>query len=99
MLKRAGADGASEDAALRAAQSGNPEALKLAVSNGAAVISLIPTQGGNGTMEALTREGLFRPPTAADVAHSFALAASTRARSRQPLASSPRILLDPWHAH
>lgn len=70
-----------------------------AVSSGASVISLIPTQSGNGTMEALTREGLFRPPTAADVAHSVELVTSRRALSPQPLASSPRILLDPWHAH
>ena len=66
-----------------------------AAACGAAVISLIPTQGGNGTMEALAREGLFRPPTAADVAHSFQVVSS---RS-QTLASNPRILLDPWHAH
>jgi len=66
-----------------------------AASCGASVISLIPTQGGNGTMEALTREGLFREPTAADVARSFEVASS---RS-QSLTSSPRILLDPWHAH
>jgi radical SAM enzyme (TIGR01210 family) len=69
--------------------------VEFAASCGASVISLIPTQGGNGTMEALTREGLFRTPTAADVARSFEIATS---RS-QSLTSSPRILLDPWHAH
>jgi radical SAM enzyme (TIGR01210 family) len=68
-----------------------------AAACGASVISLIPTRGGNGAMEALTREGLFRAPTAVDVARSFDLV-SARAQSQ---ASSLRILLDPWalHAH
>jgi radical SAM enzyme (TIGR01210 family) len=68
--------------------------VEFAESCGASVISLIPARGGNGTMEALTREGLFRAPTAADVARSFALVTSRP----QPLAFSPRVLLDPWTA-
>ena len=67
-----------------------------AFSCGAAVISLIPTRGGNGTMEALTREGLFHAPTAADVARSLELA-SARATSGEPRAA--RIFVDPWAAH
>jgi archaeosine synthase beta-subunit len=67
-----------------------------AFSCGASVISFIPTRGGNGTMEALTREGLFRAPTAADIAQSFELA-SARATSHGPRAA--RILVDPWAAH
>src|SRR5262249_17348797 len=34
---------------------------------GASVISLIPTRGGNGTMEALTAQKLFCAPTPADI--------------------------------
>jgi hypothetical protein len=56
---------------------------------GASVISLIPARDGNGTMEALAAQKLFRPPTAADVQRSFDLV-RTRA---------PRILLDPWAAN
>ncbi len=63
---------------------------------GAAVISLIPTRAGNGAMEALIAQGLFRAPNAADVERSFNLVI---ARSPQPSTLSPRILLDPWAAH
>jgi len=57
---------------------------------GAAVISLIPARAGNGTMEALTAQKLFRPPTPEDVDRSMKLVLG---RSPGP---SPRILLDPW---
>ena len=67
-----------------------------ASAHGAAVISLIPTRGGNGTMEALAREGLFRAPTAGDVARSLELV-SARATSHEPRAA--RILVDPWASH
>ena len=61
---------------------------------GAAVISLIPARGGNGTMEALTAQKLFRRPTADDVLRSFEFVV---ARPKPELrASSPVILLDPW---
>jgi len=65
-----------------------------AASCGASVISLIPTRGGNGAMEALAREGLFRAPTETDITRSVEVVASRP----QPLAPSPRILLDPWTA-
>jgi hypothetical protein len=68
-----------------------------AASCGASVISLIPTRGGNGAMEALARQGLFRAPTAADVARSFELVSSRLAPSPQPPA--PRVFLDPWAAN
>lgn len=60
---------------------------------GASVISLIPTRGGNGTMEALAREGLFRAPTSDDVARSYALACARTSSGGVPGA---RVLLDPW---
>ena len=63
---------------------------------GASVISLIPTRGGNGAMEALTAQGLFREPTAADVARSFQRVIG---RAPSPESRAPRIFLDPWAAH
>jgi radical SAM enzyme (TIGR01210 family) len=71
---------------------------------GASVISLIPARGGNGTMEILTAQGLFRPPTREDVSRSLELV-SARATGHEPRATShgpraARILLDPWaHAN
>jgi radical SAM enzyme (TIGR01210 family) len=70
--------------------------VEFAESCGASVISLIPTRGGNGTVEALTREGLFHTPTEVDVARSYELVRS-RATSLEPRAT--RIFLDPWAAH
>lgn len=63
---------------------------------GASVISLIPTRGGNGTMEALTAQKLFREPTRAEIQRSFALVLN---RAPSPESRGPRILLDPWMAH
>jgi archaeosine synthase beta-subunit len=60
--------------------------VEFAASCGASVISLVPARGGNGAMEALTRQGSFVAPTAADVSRSFELV--------KPLAR--RVLLDPW---
>ena len=62
---------------------------------GASVISLIPTRSGNGTTEALTAQGLFRAPSAADVERSFELVTS-RATTHEKRAT--RVLLDPWQA-
>jgi archaeosine synthase beta-subunit len=65
---------------------------------GAAVISLIPARGGNGAMEALAAQNLFRQPTDADVMRSFDLVIAS-----QPPAPGPqppvRIHLDPWTAN
>jgi archaeosine synthase beta-subunit len=64
---------------------------------GAAVISLIPARGGNGAMEALAAQNLFRQPTDADVMRSFDLViASQPGPGPQP---PVRILLDPWTAN
>jgi radical SAM enzyme (TIGR01210 family) len=75
--------------------------VKFAEQCGASVISLIPTRGGNGTMEALTAQGLFQAPTQADVERSFALVQSRR-EPRVPSTQyrvPARVLLDPWAAH
>ena len=65
---------------------------------GAAVIALIPARGGNGAMEALAAQGLFREPTAGDILRSYDFVRAQRA-SPQPSALRPRILLDPWAAN
>jgi archaeosine synthase beta-subunit len=65
---------------------------------GAAVISLIPTRSGNGTMEALAAQELFQEPTAADVKRSWELVVASR-QSPVTSQSSVRILLDPWALH
>jgi radical SAM enzyme (TIGR01210 family) len=64
---------------------------------GASVISLIPTRGGNGTMEALTAQKLFSEPTRADVERAFDLVVSSL---QSPVSSQSRVrvLLDPWAA-
>ena len=76
------------------------KSVEFAEACGASVISLIPARAGNGAMEALTAQKLFRPPTQEDVDRSLKLVLA-RAPSREPRASSlesraPRILLDPW---
>jgi hypothetical protein len=60
---------------------------------GASVISLIPTRGGNGTMEALAAQKLFVEPAPADVERSRALVLN---RVPSPESRAPRILIDPW---
>jgi radical SAM enzyme (TIGR01210 family) len=50
---------------------------------GASVVTLIPTRTGNGALEALSADGLFRQPTIDDVEHSVDAAfATTRGRGR-----------------
>ena len=41
--------------------------IDFAFTCGASVVSLVPTRDGNGTLEALTREGLFRSPRLSDL--------------------------------
>jgi hypothetical protein len=63
---------------------------------GASVISLIPTRGGNGTMEALAAQKLFVEPTRADLERSCALILN---RAQSPESRAPRIFVDPWAPH
>ena len=65
--------------------------VEFATACGASVISLIPARGGNGAMEALASQHLFRPPTGADIMRSYDLAVASHQ-------SPVRILLDPWSA-
>jgi archaeosine synthase beta-subunit len=64
--------------------------IEFAFDCGASVASLVPTRAGNGAMEALASEGLFRPPTMNEIERSFASAlALGRARGR-------RVFVDLW---
>ena len=65
---------------------------------GASVISLIPTRAGNGAMEILTAQGLFRAPAREEVTRAFDLVVSSP-QSPVSSQSSVRILLDPWVSH
>jgi hypothetical protein len=47
---------------------------EFAFAHGASVVSLIPTRGGNGALEALAARGAFEAPTLADLERSLALA-------------------------
>jgi len=69
--------------------------VSFAMTCGASVVSLVPTRGGNGAMEALARQGLFHAPTPADIASSVDLVRSQTARDGS---RAVRILLDPWAA-
>jgi len=69
--------------------------VSFAIACGASVISLVPTRGGNGAMEALARQGLFRAPTSADIARSVDL---VRSQITNDGSGAVRILLDPWAA-
>jgi radical SAM enzyme (TIGR01210 family) len=65
------------------------QSLEAAISCGAAVVSLVPTRSGNGTLEELAAAGLFRAPSLEDVERSFDLALGC-ARGRC------RVFVDVW---
>ena len=60
-----------------------------ALACGATAVSLIPTRGGNGAMEALSDAGTFREPRLADIERSVS-AIFSRAPRR------PRVFVDLW---
>lgn len=63
--------------------------IDVAIASGASVVSLVPTRKGNGAIDALSAEGLFRSPRLADLEHSIELALShVRGRGR--------IFVDVW---
>jgi archaeosine synthase beta-subunit len=74
------------------------ESIERALSCGATAISLIPTRPGNGAMEALAAEGLYRPPDLADIERSIEIALmSTRGRGRPPgRPDFTRVFVDLW---
>jgi archaeosine synthase beta-subunit len=63
------------------------DSIEFAFDAGAKVVSLIPTRGGNGAMEQLTREGLFDPPSLTLIEKAFATALKL---------SRGRVFLDLW---
>ena len=62
----------------------------VAVAAGASVISLIPTRHGNGALETLADDGLFRAPRLADLERSLTLAQARAA------AAGTRVFADLW---
>ena len=64
--------------------------IDLASDAGATAVSLIPTRPGNGALEALEVEGLFRPPRLRDLERSLALG-QARAAGR-----AARVFADLW---
>ncbi len=64
--------------------------IDVALAAGASVVSLIPTRTGNGALEALAGEGLFRSPRLDDLERSLAIA-----RDRVP-ERSVRVFADLW---
>jgi hypothetical protein len=71
--------------------------IDVALSCGASVVSLIPTRPGNGALEALENDLLFRPPTLEDIERSFAAALQ---RSQTPghglRRGDERLFVDLW---
>ncbi len=63
--------------------------IETALACGAAIVSLVPTRGGNGMMELLADAGLFQPPGLEDIERAFGLAVE-HARGRAV------ILVDLW---
>jgi hypothetical protein len=80
------------------------ESVDRAFSCGATVVSLIPTRAGNGAMEALADQGLYRAPDLADVERSVELALTRAERGRvfvdlwdlQRFSRCSRCLEDRW---
>lgn len=63
--------------------------LDCAFSCGASVVSLIPTRSGNGAMDALAADGMFRAPQLEDIERSIELAVAARPHRG-------RIFVDLW---
>jgi hypothetical protein len=61
---------------------------------GASVVSLVPTRSGNGAMEVLADEGLFRMPTLDDIDRSFAAALAHVGDARRGRVG--RVFVDLW---
>jgi hypothetical protein len=63
--------------------------IDVALASGATAVSLIPTRAGNGTLEALAQEGLFRAPQLTDIERSLELA-------YRHFSGRGRIFVDLW---
>ena len=61
-------------------------AVEFAERAGAAVVSLLPTRGGNGSLEALAGEGRFAPPSLSTLEETF----------DRSLHEGTRVLADTW---
>jgi hypothetical protein len=65
--------------------------VEISFESGCAIVSLIPTRLGNGTLEELQRSGHFAPPSLLTLEESFALALACRPPDRL-------VLADLWDA-
>ena len=63
---------------------------------GATAVSLIPTRGGNGAMEALSDAGTFRAPRLADIERSISSRLRSLAFSSELRRGRPRVFVDLW---
>jgi archaeosine synthase beta-subunit len=71
--------------------------IDVAFSCGASVVSLIPTRPGNGALEALQDDLLFRPPRLQDIERSFAAALNRQKAPVQGLRrGDERLFVDLW---
>jgi archaeosine synthase beta-subunit len=71
--------------------------IDVAFSCGASVVSLIPTRPGNGALEALEDDLLFRPPTLEDIERSFAAALKSQKTPGLGLRrNDERLFVDLW---
>jgi archaeosine synthase beta-subunit len=70
--------------------------IDVAFSCGASVVSLIPTRPGNGALEALQHDRLFRPPRLEDIERSFAAALKHQAQYHSPRGGNERLFVDLW---
>jgi hypothetical protein len=61
----------------------------VAVACGAGVVSLIPARGGNGAIDALAADGLFRSPELDDIERGVELAL--------PRIGTARLMVDLWN--
>jgi radical SAM enzyme (TIGR01210 family) len=64
--------------------------IDVASDAGASVVSLVPTRPGNGALDALADEGLFRPPSLRDLERSVTLAQA------RVVPDGPRVFADLW---
>lgn len=73
--------------------------IDVAFECGATVVSLIPTRGGNGALEALGTTSDFTPPSLIDIEHSALIGLATSHKPAADVARVPiagRLFVDTW---
>jgi archaeosine synthase beta-subunit len=67
--------------------------VEFAVKCGARVVSIVPTRGGNGMMEALAASGDYTPPTMSAIEETLATCLQRFVAS---ISTAPRVFMDTW---